>query len=161
VCLQLSLLAYNLGNLCGGLAALPKRIENWSLTSLQQPLRFLKTGGRLVKHARYYWLLLAEGPLTWRVFGAILRSIWDCPCGLDRKGRPGRKLADKEVGPRSNREIACAEALAALFRAGRGRTGLFLGQRSHSGWKNSRNLAQAEASRCKIAPTESQNGNSG
>ena len=28
-------------------------------TSLQQ--RLMKTGGRLVKHARYYWLLLAEG----------------------------------------------------------------------------------------------------
>jgi hypothetical protein len=42
--------------------ALPRRIENWSLTSLQQ--RLVKTGGRLVKHARYYWLLLAEGHLT-------------------------------------------------------------------------------------------------
>jgi hypothetical protein len=34
------------------------RIENWSPTSLQQ--RLVKTGGRLVKHARYYWLMLAE-----------------------------------------------------------------------------------------------------
>ncbi len=24
----------------------------------------MKTGGRLIKHARYYWLLLAEGHLT-------------------------------------------------------------------------------------------------
>jgi hypothetical protein len=32
--------------------ALPKGIGNWSLTSLQQ--RLVKTGGRLVKHARYY-----------------------------------------------------------------------------------------------------------
>jgi len=39
---------------------LPARIGNWSLTSLQQ--RLVKTGGRrLVKHTRYYWLLLAEG----------------------------------------------------------------------------------------------------
>ena len=37
---------------------LPQRIGNWSLTSLQQ--RLVKTGGRLLKHARYYWLLLAE-----------------------------------------------------------------------------------------------------
>jgi hypothetical protein len=36
----------------------PRRIESWSLTSLQQ--RLVKTGGRLVKHSRYYWLLLAE-----------------------------------------------------------------------------------------------------
>jgi len=32
-------------------AGVPRRIENWSLTSLQQ--RLVKTGGRLVKHARY------------------------------------------------------------------------------------------------------------
>ena len=48
----LSLIAYNLGNLWR-LLVLPMKIDNWSLTSLQQ--RFVKTGGRLVKHARYYW----------------------------------------------------------------------------------------------------------
>jgi hypothetical protein len=40
--------AYNLRNLWQRLV-LPKKIENWSLTSLQQ--RLVKTGGRLVKHA--------------------------------------------------------------------------------------------------------------
>jgi Transposase DDE domain group 1 len=70
--LALSLLAYNLGNLWRRLT-LPRRIENWSLTSLQQ--RLVKTGGRLVKHARYYWLLLAEGHLTRRRFGAMLGRI--------------------------------------------------------------------------------------
>jgi hypothetical protein len=70
--LALSLLAYNLGNLWRRLA-LPRRIENWSLTSLQQ--RLVKTGGRLVKHARYYWLLLAESHLTKRLFGSMLRRI--------------------------------------------------------------------------------------
>ena len=44
--LWLSLIAYNLGNLWRRLV-LPKRINNWSLTSLQQ--RLVKTGGRLVK----------------------------------------------------------------------------------------------------------------
>jgi hypothetical protein len=53
--------------------ALPKRIETWSLTSLQQ--RLVKTGGRLVKHARHYWLLLAEGHLNRRRFGAMLGRI--------------------------------------------------------------------------------------
>ena len=66
--LALSLLAYNLGNLWR-LLALPKRIENWSLASFQQ--RLVKTGGRLVKHARYYWLLQAEGHQTRRRFGAM------------------------------------------------------------------------------------------
>jgi hypothetical protein len=70
--LALSLLAYNLGNLWRRLC-LPRGFENWSLTSLQQ--RLVKTGGRLVKHVRYYWLLLAEGHLTrWR-FGAMLGLI--------------------------------------------------------------------------------------
>jgi len=70
--LGLSLLAYNLGNLWRRLA-LPRRIENWSLTSLQQ--RLVKTGWRPVKHARYYWLLLAESHLTRRLFGSMARQI--------------------------------------------------------------------------------------
>ena len=48
--LQLSELAYNLGNLWRRLV-LPKSIDSWSLTSVQQ--RLVKTGWRLVKHARY------------------------------------------------------------------------------------------------------------
>jgi hypothetical protein len=71
--LQLSLLAYNLGNLWRRLV-LPKRIDDWSLTSLQQ--RLVKTGGRLVKHARYYWLLLAEGQLRRRLFDQMLQRIY-------------------------------------------------------------------------------------
>jgi len=70
--LWLSVIAYNLGNLWRRLG-LPKRIDTWSLTSLQQ--RLMKTGGRLVKHARYYWLLLAEGHLTRRLFGAIVQRL--------------------------------------------------------------------------------------
>ena len=68
--LWLSVIAYNLGNLWRRLV-LPLRVGKWSLTSLQQ--RLVKTGGRLIKHARYYWLLLAEGHLTRRLFGAMLR----------------------------------------------------------------------------------------
>ena len=74
--LQLSVLAYNLGNLWRRLV-LPTRIERWSLTSLQQ--RLVKTGARLVKHARYYWLFLAESHLTRRLFGAMLQRIWALP----------------------------------------------------------------------------------
>jgi len=70
--LWLSVIAYNLGNLWRRLA-LPKEIGNWSLTSLQQ--RLVKTGGRLIKHARYYWLLLAESHLTRRLFGSMLGKI--------------------------------------------------------------------------------------
>ncbi len=60
-----------------GRLALPKKIENWPLTSLQQ--RLVKTAGRLVKHARYYWLLLAEGHLTRRLFGSMLGRIAALP----------------------------------------------------------------------------------
>jgi hypothetical protein len=67
--LWLSVIAYNLGNLWRRLV-LARRIANWSLTTLQQ--RLVKTGGRLVKHARYYWLLLTESHLTRRLFGAML-----------------------------------------------------------------------------------------
>jgi hypothetical protein len=35
--------------------------------------------GRLVKHAWYYGLLLAEGHPMRRVFGAILRRFWALP----------------------------------------------------------------------------------
>ena len=70
--LWLSVLAYNLGNLWPRLA-LPKKIENWSLTSLQQ--RLVKTGGRLVMHARYCWLLLAESHLPRRLFGSMVRRV--------------------------------------------------------------------------------------
>jgi hypothetical protein len=74
--LWLSVIAYNLGNLWRRLA-LPKEIGNWSLTSLQQ--RLVKTGGRLIKHARYYWLLLAESHLTRPLFGGMLRRIVTLP----------------------------------------------------------------------------------
>ena len=74
--LALSLLSCNLGNPWRRLV-LPQRIEKWSLTSLQQ--RLVKTGGRLVKHARYYWLLLAESRLTRRLFGGMVPRIGALP----------------------------------------------------------------------------------
>jgi hypothetical protein len=67
------MLAYSLGNLWRRLV-LPKRIDHWSITSL--PRRLLKTGGRLNKHARYYWLLLEESHLTRLLFGG--HAAQDC-----------------------------------------------------------------------------------
>ena len=61
-----------LGNLWRRLV-LPTRIERWSLTSLQQ--RLVKTGTRLVTHARYYWRFMAECHLTRHLFGAMLHQI--------------------------------------------------------------------------------------
>ena len=87
--LQLSVLTYNLGNLWRRLV-LPARIATWSLTSLQQ--RLVKTGGRLVKHARSYWLLLAESHLT-------RAAVWgDAPANLGA-ARTGRLTADGVTRP--------------------------------------------------------------
>ena len=55
---MLGVIAYNLGNLLRRLA-LPLAIQSWSLTSLQQQL--FKAGERLIRHARYLILQLAEG----------------------------------------------------------------------------------------------------
>ncbi|MCI0372247.1 MAG: transposase [candidate division NC10 bacterium] len=67
----------DLGNLLRRLA-LPLAIQSWSLTSLRQ--RLFKTGGRLIRHARYFILQLAESHLTRRLFGQILgrieRLVW-------------------------------------------------------------------------------------
>jgi Transposase DDE domain group 1 len=65
-------MAHSLGNLQRRLV-LTSKIEHWSLTSLRQ--RLVKTGGRLVKHARYYWLRLAERHLTRPLFESMVRRI--------------------------------------------------------------------------------------
>jgi hypothetical protein len=49
------------------------------VTNLSLQQRLVKTGGRLVKHARYYWLLLTEGHVHRRLFGQMLRRIWALP----------------------------------------------------------------------------------
>ena len=59
--LLLGVIADNLGNLLRRLV-LPLTIQSWSLTSLQQ--RLFKTGGRLIRHARYFLLQLAESYWT-------------------------------------------------------------------------------------------------
>ena len=66
----LGVIAYNLGNVLRRLA-LPLAIQSWSLTSLQQ--RLFKTGGRLIRHARYF--ILAESQLTQCLFAQIIRRI--------------------------------------------------------------------------------------
>ena len=60
------------GNLLRRLV-LPLAIQSWSLTSLQQ--RLFKTGGRLIRHARYFILHLAESHLTPTLFRQILGRI--------------------------------------------------------------------------------------
>jgi hypothetical protein len=70
--LGLFILAYNLGNLVRRLA-LPEAIKRWSLTSLQTKL--IKTGGRLVRHARRLVFQLAEVLVTREMLAGILERI--------------------------------------------------------------------------------------
>ena len=65
--LRPSVIAYNLGNL-------------WRQLVTDQPAASPgEDRGRLVKHARYYWLLLAESHLTRRLFAGMLRKIATLP----------------------------------------------------------------------------------
>jgi len=70
--LQLRALAYNLANFLRTLAT-PKPLETWSLTSLRE--RLVKTGARLVRHARYAVFQFAEAALPREVFAGILGLI--------------------------------------------------------------------------------------
>ena len=70
--LGLFVLAYNLGNFMRRLA-LPEAMKHWSLTSLQT--RLIKTGGRLVRHARRLVFQLAEVLVTREMLTGILERI--------------------------------------------------------------------------------------
>ena len=70
--LQLHALAYNLGNFMRTLA-LPKEVEHWSLTTLQEKL--LKIGAKVVSHGRYVTFQLAEVAVPRKLFREILRRI--------------------------------------------------------------------------------------
>ena len=56
-----------------GRLVLPTAIQSWSLTSLRHWL--FKTGGRLIRDARYVVLQLAESHLTPTLFRQILERI--------------------------------------------------------------------------------------
>ena len=70
--LGLFVMAYNLGNFLRRLAV-PEEMKHWSLTSLQT--RMIKTGGRLVRHARRLVFQLAEVLVSREMLGGILERI--------------------------------------------------------------------------------------
>ncbi len=70
--LQLHALAYNLANFLRSLA-LPKEVEQWSLTTLREKL--VKIGARIVRHGRYVVFQLAEVAVPRALFASILRRI--------------------------------------------------------------------------------------
>jgi len=70
--LQLHVLAYNLGNFLRRLA-LPGKIKHWSLTTLREKL--IKTGARMVRHARYVTFQMAEVAVPRELYRAMLQRI--------------------------------------------------------------------------------------
>jgi len=70
--LQLHVLAYNLGNFLRRLA-LPAKVKHWSLTTLREKL--IKTGARMVRHARYVTFQMAEVAVPRDLYRAMLRRI--------------------------------------------------------------------------------------
>jgi len=70
--LKLFIMAYNLGNIFRTLA-LPGVIKDWSLRTIQ--LKLIKIGGRLIKHARYYYMLLAEVSINEGIWRGIMNKI--------------------------------------------------------------------------------------
>ena len=70
--LQLFVLAYNLGNFLRRLA-LPVSVRHWTLTTLLAKL--IKTGAKVVHHARYVIFQIAEVAMPRELFAAILARI--------------------------------------------------------------------------------------
>lgn len=53
--------------------ALSEEIDRWSLTTLL--VKLVKTGAKVVRHAKYVTFQLAELTMPWRLFAAILDRI--------------------------------------------------------------------------------------
>ncbi len=158
--LWLSVIAYNLGNPWRRLV-LPKKIGHWSLTILQQ--RLVKTGGRLTKHARYDWLMLAESHLTRRLFASMLCRIAGLPSpGGQASRRPEQTSATREVGegkvPDESVGKAAVSGLGILLR---GRTDPFRGPWKHPALKTRLDLAFRGGRGYFTGGSERENGNSG
>ena len=69
---QLFALAYNLANFMRRLA-LSRRVKHWSLTTLREKL--IKTGVRIVRHARYVTFQMAEVAVPRALYEQILARI--------------------------------------------------------------------------------------
>jgi Transposase DDE domain group 1 len=70
--LHLFILAYNLGNFLRRLT-LPKAVQEWSLRSVQ--LKLIKTGARLVKHARSLVFQTAEVAVPREIWASVFACI--------------------------------------------------------------------------------------
>jgi hypothetical protein len=72
MCIQMHVLAYNLGNFLRTLAT-PEPIKDWSLTTLKEKL--IKIGANVVSHGRYVAFQMAEVAIPRMLFADILRLV--------------------------------------------------------------------------------------
>ena len=93
--LQLHTLAYNLDNFVRTLA-LPKAVEQWSLTMLREKL--VKIGVKVVRHGSYITFQLAEVAISRDVFADILSRS---------KFTKGRLLLHNLTVTRPTRAVTC------------------------------------------------------
>lgn len=100
------------------LGAKPLAIQNWSLTSLQQ--RLFKTGGRLIRRARYFILQLAESLLTPTLFRQILGRI-ERLAGRRRECHRGAGAARTRCVTYANGRQGGEDVTSPLVRLDRGR----------------------------------------
>jgi len=96
VCLQLQLLAYNLGNFMRTLA-MPKTAQPWSLTSLHEKLS--EIGSKVVSDGRYVTFQMAEVAVPQQMFADILSLI----ARLRAPPAPRVSGAATSAAPRQNR----------------------------------------------------------
>jgi hypothetical protein len=73
------------------------QVDTLADTSLQQ--RLVKTGGRLVKHARYYWLLLAESHCSAAELNGKWQAVFKDPVTDAEKHSKHGRLALVEAEP--------------------------------------------------------------
>jgi len=69
---MLESIAYNIGNFLRRLA-LPKKIRDWSLRTLQ--VKLIKIGAKVVRHSRYVIFQMAEVAVPRALFCEILDRI--------------------------------------------------------------------------------------
>lgn len=63
--------------------------------------RLVKTGRRLMKHAKDYWLFLAQGHLTKRLVGNMVRPVQALPLPTGQEVAAGKQTRRREEQARS------------------------------------------------------------
>ena len=84
------MLAYNLSNFLRRLA-LPTSVRYWTLTTLL--VKLIKTGAKVVRHARYVTFHIAEVAVPRKVFAAILGRI--CQWAAKARAGPAEVVSDQ------------------------------------------------------------------